>query len=128
MIWTTRLISLLALAASLPISEAKNLDVWVPTIKIPNRETVWSLKNPPYLVEDTSNHPSEITNSKGQVLLVHDNRLDYGRPPDHPLAEGFDILDGQVKVHLPASTKPGKYEIVLMGDSGNDSSEFTIVE
>jgi hypothetical protein len=44
MIWATRLISLLALAASLPLSEASNpveLDVWAPQVLYPNADTIW---------------------------------------------------------------------------------------
>ena len=44
MIWATRLISLLALAASLPLSEALNpvgFDVWVPKILYPKNGTIW---------------------------------------------------------------------------------------
>ena len=44
MIWATRLISLLALAASLPLSEAVDpveFDVWVPKILDPTAGTIW---------------------------------------------------------------------------------------
>lgn len=38
---STRLIALLALAASLPLSESEVLDVWVPLIIEPNERTTW---------------------------------------------------------------------------------------
>ena len=46
MIWATHLISLLALAASLPLSEAVDvkpvtLDVWAPKVLYPHSGTIW---------------------------------------------------------------------------------------
>lgn len=37
------------------------------------------------------------------------------------MAEGFNILDGKVEVHLPRGTKPGKYMIAckLPCNAGN---------
>lgn len=43
MIWATRLIGLLALAASLPSSGATDLYVWDPVIEKPNSDTVWTI-------------------------------------------------------------------------------------
>ncbi|KAF8550737.1 hypothetical protein OG21DRAFT_1419219 [Imleria badia] len=130
MIWPAHLISLLALVASLPFSKAKSLDVWTPQIEIPNSTTIWSLRNPPYLVRwNTSQPPPEVSNYTGAVYLVHNNLIDYGKLPDHPLAQGFNLLSGEVEVQqLPCDTKPGTYQVDLLGDSGNWSANFTIVE
>ncbi|CAO1618397.1 unnamed protein product [Sympodiomycopsis kandeliae] len=46
---------------------------------------------------------------------------------EHPLADGFKLKDGYVDFTLPSDI-PTKstYFVVLMGDSGNKSEEFTI--
>ncbi|TEB30565.1 hypothetical protein FA13DRAFT_1792164 [Coprinellus micaceus] len=49
--------------------------------------------------------------------------LDY----EHPLASGFSLADGEVEVEIPADVESGEnYFIVLFGDSGNVSPNFTI--
>jgi hypothetical protein len=45
---------------------------------------------------------------------------------DHPLAEGFDIRDSQRTIRVPDVPPRNNYIVVVMGDSGNRSPEFTI--
>jgi hypothetical protein len=45
---------------------------------------------------------------------------------DHPLAEGFDIRDGHRTIRVPDVPPRNNYIVVVMGDSGNRSPEFTI--
>jgi len=58
------------------------------------------------------------------VVLAKSYRLDY----ENPLALGFDILDGTVRIQVP-EVKPGNdYTIVVFGDSGNHGKTFTITQ
>lgn len=77
---------------------------------------------------DVSSPPKQITNTKGKLILAHNSRLNFGMETtqtilatclyddlftEHPLAEGFDILDGKFNVTIPKDTKPGKnYQLV----------------
>ncbi|KAJ6508523.1 hypothetical protein C8R45DRAFT_445956 [Mycena sanguinolenta] len=45
---------------------------------------------------------------------------------DHPLAEGFDIQDGNRTIRVPNVPPRDNYIVVLMGSSGNRSPEFKI--
>ncbi|KAF7985608.1 hypothetical protein HWV62_3919 [Athelia sp. TMB] len=63
-----------------------------------------------------------ITNTKGVVVLAKDGIEDV----DHPLASGFNILDGHVVIKVPKVSTGSKYALVLFGDSGNYSPKFTI--
>ncbi|KAG1748757.1 hypothetical protein EDB19DRAFT_224577 [Suillus lakei] len=40
---------------------------------------------------------------------------------DHPLATGFNILDGRVTIQVPSVATGRNYSLVLFGDSGNYS-------
>ncbi|KAF8636228.1 hypothetical protein AX17_003714 [Amanita inopinata Kibby_2008] len=72
--------------------------------------------------------PVDTTNMVGRVVLGYiqgedsNEHLDYSRP----LAEGFDISQGQVDIVVPQVDPRNDYIIVLFGDSGNRSSRFTI--
>ncbi|KIK57159.1 hypothetical protein GYMLUDRAFT_46401 [Collybiopsis luxurians FD-317 M1] len=105
-------------------------DVWVPKILTPTAETVWKTNSHGEVTWDPSNPPKQITNPKGTILLGH---LDPSNPVSglnldikHPLASYVDLSLGKATIQVPATTTPGKYIIVLMGNSGNRSPEFTI--
>lgn len=113
------LMSLLALAMSIPVQKR---DVFVPPVVYPHQGTVWYAGQQQAVVWDTSNAPANITNSEGIIYLVVDNLIDF----DYELASNFNILDGKVQVVVP-TVSTGTYAIVLFGDSGNFSQNFTIV-
>lgn len=113
------LMSLLALAMSVPVQKR---DVFVPPVVDPHQGTVWYAGQQEVVVWDTSNAPANITNSEGIIYLVVDNLIDF----DYELASNFNILDGKVQVTVP-TVSTGTYAIVLFGDSGNFSQNFTIV-
>jgi hypothetical protein len=88
--------------------------------------TVWKTGEEHHVKWDASNPPDQITNPKGKVLLVKNGVQDYSMRPrlypvflfsddilaEHPLAQGFDILKGSVKVTVP-KVKPGhNYAVV----------------
>jgi hypothetical protein len=115
------LLSLLSSATAVPI-DLYPRDVFVPRIIAPTTGDVWTVGSTVTVEWDTSNHPKQITNPQGKVVLVTNGMLDF----DHPIASGFDILLGKHDIIVP-SVQPGVYQIVLFGDSGNFSKNFTIV-
>ncbi|KAH7097563.1 hypothetical protein BKA62DRAFT_423491 [Auriculariales sp. MPI-PUGE-AT-0066] len=97
-------------------------DVWDPTIKVPNHKTVWHRGHTVTVKWETKDAPKNISNGSAIYLRKGDKTL-----VDHPLAKGFDLRKGSKSIKIPKSIKPGKdYRIVLFGDSGNWSVEFTI--
>ncbi|KAL0953234.1 hypothetical protein HGRIS_004487 [Hohenbuehelia grisea] len=113
-----------ALVQAGPVEKRATLDVYVPLITWPIEGTVWSTGSTYNVTWDVSKPPKQITNKKGKVVLSKGGVLDYA----HPLADGFDILDGKVDVTIPSNTSVGQdYTVVLFGDSGNNSPVFNIV-
>ncbi|KAK0501607.1 hypothetical protein EDD18DRAFT_742501 [Armillaria luteobubalina] len=115
---TTMLFALVASVVATPIHIAR--DVYDPHITSPNANTVWIVNTTQTVTWDTSNPPAQITNPIGSILLRKDGFTFL------TLASGFDILLGKFEVTVPDVTKSSKYIVVLMGDSGNFSPEFTI--
>ncbi|KAF8817204.1 hypothetical protein BYT27DRAFT_7127050 [Phlegmacium glaucopus] len=114
------IISLISQVATAPI-ELEKRDVFVPPVLTPDSTSVWKCGSTQTVTWDVSNPPKQITNTKGQIILVKDGMLDF----DHPLAKGFDILLGKYTVHVPIVT-PGEYQILVFGDSGNTGEIFEI--
>ncbi|KAG9309831.1 hypothetical protein JVU11DRAFT_1139 [Chiua virens] len=119
--------SLLSLAAFVPLSQSSllkptELDVWVPSIFYPHAGIVWEKGETHNVKWDASNPPSQITNPYGKIYLVKDNLILF----DRQLASDFALSGGQVGVKVPTDIDSGIYQLVLMGDSGNWSDEFTI--
>ncbi|KAG1734861.1 uncharacterized protein EDB91DRAFT_573494 [Suillus paluster] len=117
--FTTFLLTLLAL---FNLSLSAHEDVFVPPVLYPRFNTVWIVGQYHNVTWDTDDAPVHISNKIGQVYLAANYIIDM----DHPLATGFNILDGRVVIHVPKVTPGSHYSIVLMGDSGNYSPQFTI--
>ncbi|KAJ3540118.1 hypothetical protein NM688_g6270 [Phlebia brevispora] len=96
-------------------------DVWDPKILSPNSTTTWVSGNTYTVVWDTTDRPKEITSTNGHIILANEG-VEY----TVLLAWNFDLLDGQVEVTVPPVYTEDGYQIVLFGDSGNLSEEFTI--
>jgi len=114
------LLSLFSFVFSLPLLVR---DVYDPQVLYPNNTTVWAAGEKHHVVWDTSNPPEQITNTIGEVYLRKGDLTDV----DHPLASNFSILLGRIEIQVPDVEPDNDYRIVLMGDSGNWSPEFTIV-
>ncbi|KAF9453096.1 hypothetical protein P691DRAFT_801952 [Macrolepiota fuliginosa MF-IS2] len=100
-------------------------DVFVPPLMSPAAGAVWKVGKTYEITWDTSKAPGQITNPVGRLILAHNSRL---MNLEHPLAQGFSILAGKLNVTIPKNTAPGnKYQLVLMGDSGNYGATFSIV-
>ncbi|KZP20300.1 hypothetical protein FIBSPDRAFT_861820 [Athelia psychrophila] len=114
------LCSALSLTSAAPMSLDQR-DVWSPPITYPHTGTVWKVGAKYNVTWDTSNAPKQITNKIGSIYL-----RDGEKWLPTVVASGFSILDGRKEITVP-SVKPGSsYTLVLMGDSGNISEEFTI--
>ncbi|KAI0720567.1 hypothetical protein C8T65DRAFT_735896 [Cerioporus squamosus] len=112
-------LSLLAVVSALPLAVR---DVFVPPVKSPKAGDVWAVGSKQNVTWDTSDAPEHITNNKGTIVLAKAGRMDI----NHPLASNFSILDGWYEITVPSVPAGTDYAIVLFGDSGNDSGEFTI--
>ncbi|KAF8910320.1 hypothetical protein CPB85DRAFT_1435252 [Mucidula mucida] len=97
------------------------LDVYAPPVTSPTNGTVWTIGEEVLVTWDTSDPPAQITNKYGEVHL----RLN-GITNMTALAAGFKITDGNVTVVVPDVEPSDEYVVVLYGDSGNWSKEFTI--
>ncbi|KAG1885031.1 hypothetical protein F4604DRAFT_1676456 [Suillus subluteus] len=120
--FTTFILTLLALF-SLSLSAPMRRDVFVPPIIYPHASVVWIAGQHHNVTWETDDAPVNITNGIGRVYLATNTIIDL----DHPLAVGFNILDGRVAIQVPSVPTGQNYSIVLFGDSGNYSPQFTIV-
>ncbi|KAG1906596.1 uncharacterized protein F5891DRAFT_472668 [Suillus fuscotomentosus] len=120
--FTTFIFTLLALF-SLSLSAPMRRDVFVPPIIYPKSGVVWIAGQHHNVTWETDGAPVSITNGIGRVYLANNTIIDL----DHPLAIGFDILDGRVSVQVPSVPTGQNYSLVLFGDSGNYSPQFTII-
>ncbi|OCH88477.1 hypothetical protein OBBRIDRAFT_780108 [Obba rivulosa] len=114
------LLSLFALAAAAPVIQIR--DVFVPPVTYPHAGTVWYVGQHHNVTWETAGAPVNITNKIGRVVLAKGGIEDI----NHPLATNFSILDGRVVVKVPDVEPGNDYAIVLFGDSGNFSPNFTI--
>ncbi|EMD40018.1 hypothetical protein CERSUDRAFT_81326 [Gelatoporia subvermispora B] len=112
------LLSLFALAAAAPVIR----DVFVPPVTYPHQGTVWYVGQYHNVTWETAGAPVNITNKIGRVVLAKGGIEDI----NNPLATNFSILDGRVVVKVPDVEPGNDYAIVLFGDSGNFSPNFTI--
>ncbi|EIM89685.1 uncharacterized protein STEHIDRAFT_108363 [Stereum hirsutum FP-91666 SS1] len=112
--------TLLSLVSAAPVDIFKR-DVFVPPITYPHAGTVWAVNSHHNVTWDTSSAPVNITNKQGEIYLRHNDLTDTS----NALASGFDILLGRIEIQVP-DVEPGTYELVLFGDSGNFSPDFTI--
>jgi len=96
-------------------------DVFVPPILYPTAGTIWRVGEEHQVTWDTSDHPVNITNKVGKIML---RKGDFTTPLI--LANDFDILLGQANVTVPWVEDGDDYQVVVFGDSGNFSPEFTI--
>ncbi|KAJ3544403.1 hypothetical protein NM688_g5749 [Phlebia brevispora] len=101
------------------------LDVWAPPITSPTAASVWPIGSTQNVTWDTSNKPAQVTNPNGLLVLSKDGLLDDGR--SNPLAANFPLTQGWVLVTVPEVTPGNDYAVVLIGDSGNDSPQFSII-
>ncbi|KAI0820169.1 hypothetical protein BC628DRAFT_1331031 [Trametes gibbosa] len=109
------------LALGAPTASLEKRDVFVPPVLYPHAGTVWFKGQRHNVTWDTTNAPVNITNKVGIIQL---RKGDLATPLI--LASGFDILLGRIEVTVPWVIPDDDYSLVLFGDSGNFSPQFTI--
>ncbi|EJD54052.1 hypothetical protein AURDEDRAFT_24311, partial [Auricularia subglabra TFB-10046 SS5] len=98
--------------------------VWDPRVMTPHTGTVWK-RGATHAVKWDASHPPKDGVSNGSAIYLRKGDMTL---MEHPLAEGFDLHKGHQNVKIPGDIAPGEdYRIVLFGDSGNWSEQFTIV-
>lgn len=93
--------------------------VWDPTITAPTAGTIWIGGTTHTVTWSLKGEPTELTDKTGVLYLEHNGIIDV----DHPLASGFSMLAGHVSITVPV-VLVGRYRLVLMGDSGDQSPTF----
>jgi hypothetical protein len=111
---------LFTVSSATPVSLERR-DVYVPPITYPTASTVWKKGQVHNVTWDVSDPPAQITNKIGRIQL-----REGGLTTPLILADGFDILLGSIEVTVPWVITGSDYQLVLFGDSGNFSPEFTI--
>ncbi|KAI0372271.1 hypothetical protein BV20DRAFT_940446 [Pilatotrama ljubarskyi] len=104
-------------------------DVFRPQITAPKAGDVWTVGTVQTIAWDTSNIPAANQNQTGLILLgfIEDGSIDEHLNTTNPLASNFPITAGSVSVNVPDVTPRDDYVVVLFGDSGNTSPQFSIV-
>ncbi|CDO72610.1 hypothetical protein BN946_scf184985.g29 [Trametes cinnabarina] len=111
------------IATAIPVSGLEKRDVYTPPVTYPHAGTVWYKGQRHNVTWDTANHPVNITNKLGRIWL---RKGDITTPVI--LGENFDILLGRIEVTVPWVIPDTDYSLVLFGDSGNFSPQFSIQE
>ncbi|KAF9371997.1 hypothetical protein CPB97_001544 [Podila verticillata] len=99
-----------------------------PKITSPTAHVVWPARSTQTVTWSTKD--IEDKNATGTIVLGYlsgkegdlNEHLDYM----HPLATGFKLTKGSQQIVIPNVVERTTYIIVLFGDSGNASPEFTI--
>jgi hypothetical protein len=104
-----------------PVATLEKRDVFTPPVLYPHNGTVWKIGQHHNVTWDTSNAPAELSNPVGLILLRK-----AGETTPVILANNFSILLGRIEVTVPWVVDGADYSIILFGDSGNDSQDFTI--
>ncbi|KAH9855881.1 hypothetical protein C2E23DRAFT_866494 [Lenzites betulinus] len=112
---------LFQIAAAAPAVALERRDVYSPPVLYPHTGTVWYKGQTHNVTWDVSSPPVNITDKTGLITLRKS-----GIPTPLILADGFDILLGRVEVKVPWVIEGSDYSVVLFGDSGNWSEDFTI--
>ncbi|KAH8994345.1 hypothetical protein EDB86DRAFT_1268906 [Lactarius hatsudake] len=96
-----------------------------PQITSPSASTTWNVGDKVTVTWETSSIPPP-GNLTGQLLLgfltLEGENLDI----DHPLAQDIPLSTGSVQITVPNVPVGANYIVVLFGDSGNASPQFTI--
>ncbi|KAF8817186.1 hypothetical protein BYT27DRAFT_7229123 [Phlegmacium glaucopus] len=102
--------------------------LYIPKITSPTNNTTWIIGSYVTVTWDLHDMPKNVSNQKGSLMLgyLEDGSDDEHLQVEHPLAEGFDIKSGFVSIKCPDVDPDKQYIVVLFGDSGNRSPQFSI--
>ncbi|KAJ7796186.1 hypothetical protein B0H14DRAFT_82860 [Mycena olivaceomarginata] len=97
--------------------------VFAPPITSPTEQSVWKVGQTQTVTWDATGIPAGVM---GKIQLGY---LDPNSPGEHLstiLATGFNLTDEKVQITVPSVVTRSSYIVVLFGDSGNISPQFTI--
>ncbi|KAI5119392.1 hypothetical protein M0805_005935 [Coniferiporia weirii] len=115
------------LNARRPAKPKEKRDVWTPAITSPVEGDIWMAGDTVQVTWSIENPPAQVTNPNGMVVLRTTNGFVQGPGGlAEPLAGNFSLYDGSVNVQVPDVPSRDDYQVVLFGDSGNESPFFTI--
>ncbi|KAI0659944.1 hypothetical protein C8Q70DRAFT_105287 [Cubamyces menziesii] len=117
-----------ALVAAASVVSAAPAEDFEPHITAPTAGAVWHIGSTQNVTWDTSNIPPSNVNQTGLILLGYlvDGSEDEHLDGQHPLAVNFPITAGYASVVVPDVAPRDDYIVVLFGNSGNASPQFTI--
>jgi len=118
------LTSLLSSVLALPLVSR---DVVSPPITSPTATTVWYVGQTQTVTWSTTDLPVNQTNPVGMLILGYWYNNSENLMLDSPLATNLNYSVGQAQITVPNVPTGTDYIVVLFGDSGNASPEFTII-
>ncbi|KAG2152999.1 uncharacterized protein EDB93DRAFT_1135899 [Suillus bovinus] len=116
--------SLTTLALSLPLNLR---DVVDPPITSPTADTVWHVGEKQLVTWSIDGLSSNVTNPVGMLVLGYMYNDSENLMLNSPLATNINYTVGQALITVPNVETREDYIVVLFGDSGNASPEFTII-
>ncbi|KAG2060625.1 hypothetical protein BDR06DRAFT_993358 [Suillus hirtellus] len=116
--------SLISLTLSLPLNLR---DVVDPPITSPTADTVWQVGEKQLVTWSTDDLSPNVTNPVGMLVLGYMYNNSENLMLSSPLATNINYTDGQALITVPDVETREDYIVVLFGDSGNASPEFTII-
>ncbi|PPQ86329.1 hypothetical protein CVT25_005630 [Psilocybe cyanescens] len=126
---TTLLVVATASVVAAPIKGPQELIVFNPPITSPKASAAWAKGSEQIVRWNTDEIPESRMNSTGIIVLGYAELASSSEHLDieHPLATGFSISQGSMKVVMPTNIPArNDYFVVLFGDSGNRSPKFRI--
>ncbi|KAF8133943.1 hypothetical protein EV363DRAFT_1324997 [Boletus edulis] len=118
------LTSLLSSVLTLPLVRR---DVVDPPITSPTAGTIWHVGQTQTVTWNSTGLPVNQTNPRGMLVLGYLFNNSEHLMLNSPLATNLNYSVGQAQITVPNVPTRSDYIIVLFGDSGNASPEFTII-
>ncbi|KIM66803.1 hypothetical protein SCLCIDRAFT_1210858 [Scleroderma citrinum Foug A] len=102
-------------------------DVVAPPITSPTAGVVWHVGETQTVTWSTASLPVNITNPNGMLVLGYLFNNSENLMLSSPLATNINYANGEVQITVPNVPTRNDYIVVLFGDSGNASPQFTII-
>ncbi|KAI6115797.1 hypothetical protein EDD16DRAFT_654224 [Pisolithus croceorrhizus] len=125
--FTTFALSLFSLVSCVLTAPLSTRDVVAPPITSPTASTVWTVGDTETVTWSTANLPTNVTNPNGMLVLGYVANNSENLMLQSPLAVNLSYSAGQAQITVPNVPTGNNYIIVLFGDSGNASPQFTII-
>jgi len=125
----TLLVAVTSHVGAAPVKPVQ-LDVISPAITYPKAGTIWTAGSTQNVTWDASSIPADKANMTGLILYGQKFNNSENLDIQDPIAVNFPLSQGWVEVKVPDINPFHMFQciLVLFGDSGNASPEFTIVD